>query len=204
MCLVFTGLGTADMLHLYSRVGTCPDNFFQEKNFSTDPYLRKFMRKNEFDRDMFLCGKFNASILHKSSLMYKPLLSLFSSLSSEIHYGRPNTLITDESSLMYDTTHHLSVASIFTAQRRNPLRKTNYYSASLVRALMRRNRFLWAPEIRERSKIAVEKLIKRQSKNTFFLISQGREWCWSLRWSEKNYKKKLKKNWRRKLNESKI
>ena len=56
MCLVFTGLGTADMLHLYSRVGTCPDNFFQEKNFSTDPYLRKFMRKNEFDRDMFLCG----------------------------------------------------------------------------------------------------------------------------------------------------
>ena len=70
MCLVFTGLGTADMLHLYSRVGTCLDNLFQEKNSSTDPYLRKFMRKNEFDRDMFLCEKFNASILHESSLMY--------------------------------------------------------------------------------------------------------------------------------------
>ena len=148
--------------------------------------------------------KFNASILHDSSLMYKPLLSLFSSLSSEIHYGRPNTLITDESSLMYDTTHHLSVASIFTAQRRNPLRKTNYYSASLVRALMRRNRFLWAPEIRERSKIAVEKLIRRQSKNTFFLIFQGARVVRVIEVVRKKLQKKLKKNWRRKLNESKI
>ena len=50
---------------------------------------------------------------------------------------------------------------------------------------MRRNRFLWAPEIRERSKIDV----KYYEAVKIFKFSRGREWCGSLRWSEKNYKK---------------
>ena len=47
--------------------------------------------------------------------------------------------------------------------------------------------------------------IRKWSKNTFFSISQGREWCGSLRWSGKNYGvKKLKKIGEEKFNERKI